>query len=261
MAWTAVKTAKGLALDQKLIVSGGALVLTKAGAGRAVHSSGTLESQTALSSPTSFTVSLGAKRIKSATQITVPVTITSTGVTTSYTAKQIGIFATDPDDGEILYAICEDSTGVVIPTESQGVGFSVVWNFDIALSNASTVTVISSGFLTADTAEETYSKLGHTHSYDDITDLDEFIIIAQNVNVAANAWVSDNTYPEFPYKANISIEGVTSNYYADVCFSKEDAIGGSFAPVCQTGSGTVTIYSSSASAITIPTIVCTEKVS
>ena len=261
MTWTAVKTAKGLALDQKLIVSGGALALVSAGAGRAVHSSGTLEQQTALSSPTSNTVSLGAKRIRTATQITVPVTITSTGVTTSYTAKQIGIFATDPDDGTILYAIAEDSTGVVIPTEEQGVGFSVVWNFDIAISNASTVVVTSSGYLTADTAEATYSKLGHTHDYSDIDDLDEFIIIVQNKSVAANAWVSDNTYEDFPYKANISITGVTSDHTADVCFSKADAIGGNYAPVCQTGSGVVTIYSSVASAIIIPTIVCTKKVS
>lgn len=294
MTWEAVKTNKGLALDQKLMLSGGVLPLVRAGAGTAVHGSGDLADVTALSSPTTNTVGLGGIRRNSATMVTVPVTISSVGVTTAYTVKQIGVFATDPDDGTILYMIAEDSTGVDIPTEDQGIGFSAVWNMAITLSNSANVTVQASGILTADDAEATYAHIQHIHSYNDLTDkptipeavvvdgelsttsenpvqnkvvkaeLDKkgnaSIITSTNVSVTENSWVADSTYSGYAYKADVTIAGVTSDYFADVCFSNANALSGYYAPVCESGNGYVRLYSTVQQAITIPSIICTKKI-
>lgn len=257
MSWTTVKTNKGIALDQKLVVSGGRLTLVEAGAGTQVHSSGDLKEVTSLSSPTENAVGLGAIQRKTATRITVPVTISSNGVETSYTAKQIGIFATDPDDGKILYAISEDSTGVVIPTEEESVGFSAVWNFEITTTNSSTVSVEASGFITAETAEETYSPLDHGHSYED---LDNKPIVVENSPGSVTTADWQETTGEYPYYADIPVGGATSSHIASVVFDGADADSGVFASYCDTGTGYVRIYSRvNTRGVTPSTIICTRE--
>lgn len=77
-------------------------------------------------------------------------------------------------------------------------------------------------------------------------------------NVQASTWVSDSTYSEFPYKCVLTCSGVTANDYAEVVFDVEQASSGTYAPVCETGTNTVTIWSSSDMAITIPAIIITK---
>ena len=82
-------------------------------------------------------------------------------------------------------------------------------------------------------------------------------IVSQNVQVAANAWASDNTYANYPYKATITISGVTSSMIPEVVFGPDDAASGNYASVAATGTNAVYIYAKQAGAvaITIPTIV------
>lgn len=77
--------------------------------------------------------------------------------------------------------------------------------------------------------------------------------------VDASAWVSDSTYTDFPYRAAVACEGVTAKHYAEVVFSPDDAMSGSFAPVAESYDGGVYLYASEIpdAALTIPTIVCT----
>lgn len=77
-------------------------------------------------------------------------------------------------------------------------------------------------------------------------------------NVQASTWISDSTYSEFPYKCVLTCSGVTANDYAEVVFDVEQASSGTYAPVCETGTNTVTIWSSSDMAITIPAIIITK---
>lgn len=68
-------------------------------------------------------------------------------------------------------------------------------------------------------------------------------------------WASDNTYPDYPYKGTISnLTGVTSSDYAEVVYSVEQASSGNYAPICETGSSCVYVYSKVNNAIIIPTI-------
>ena len=74
-------------------------------------------------------------------------------------------------------------------------------------------------------------------------------------SVTVSTWVSDNTYADYPYRASVALTGVTSSDFAEVTFSAADAISGYYAPVCETYSGGVYLYSTTDDSITVPTIV------
>lgn len=78
-------------------------------------------------------------------------------------------------------------------------------------------------------------------------------------DVYASEWIDDETYPDFQYKCVLSCNGVTANDYASVIFDVEQALSGDYAPVCETGENTVTIWSSKNDSITIPTILIIKQ--
>lgn len=82
----------------------------------------------------------------------------------------------------------------------------------------------------------------------------------ENVTVLSTDWVEDTTYEEFGYKADISCEGTTVDYFPEVVFSLAEAISGNYSPICSSGEGIVTIYAVDLpeTDITIPTISCSE---
>lgn len=92
------------------------------------------------------------------------------------------------------------------------------------------------------------------------TDMTNLLLFFTNKTIAVSAWSADTTYPNYPYKADVSCSGVTANYYPEVIFDLNDAISGYFAPVCQSVAGAVRIYASNipSGTITIPTIKCTK---
>lgn len=85
--------------------------------------------------------------------------------------------------------------------------------------------------------------------------------VASNVSVSAwnTADASSSIYSAgFPYYANISISGVTTDMVPEVIFDINDTMSGIFAPVAETVNGGVQIYASEIpeNTITIPTIIC-----
>lgn len=77
-------------------------------------------------------------------------------------------------------------------------------------------------------------------------------------NVAASSWVNDSTYPDYPYRCDLACSGVTEDMYADVTFSVEQANSGNYAPICETGTNIVSIWSSNNINITVLTIIAME---
>ena len=76
-------------------------------------------------------------------------------------------------------------------------------------------------------------------------------------NMVASAWVDDTAYGDYPYRCDITCNGVTAENYAEVVFSLEQATAGSYAPVCETGTDKVSVWSADNTSITIPTILIT----
>lgn len=137
----AVITNKGLALLAKL-VSGTSLTITKAQTGSGYVTPGLLQSQTAVSSPKQ-TMSFRPVSYPEEGKVRVPAFLTNDDLETGYTAMQVGFFAQDPDEGEILYFIAqaESGTGTTIPSESEMPGYSAEWDFYFQFGRADSVTV------------------------------------------------------------------------------------------------------------------------
>ena len=74
-------------------------------------------------------------------------------------------------------------------------------------------------------------------------------------NIAATNWVSDTEYTDFGYKCDLVCVGTTSNTFAQVTFDIPEVMSGNYAPVCDTSTDTVTIYSKVADGITVSSII------
>ncbi len=83
-----------------------------------------------------------------------------------------------------------------------------------------------------------------------------------DVRIAPAAYVADETYPDFPFRAAIPLDGINETMTPCVAFDVAEAIGGMFAPVAECYNGGVYIYAESAPnyEIIIPTIICWEGV-
>jgi hypothetical protein len=77
-------------------------------------------------------------------------------------------------------------------------------------------------------------------------------------NKTASSWVSDNTYTDYSYRCDISCSGVTADMFAEVVFGVDDSTSGNYAPVCETKSNVVSIWSKENTTTTIPTIIITK---
>nr|DAM75214.1 MAG TPA: Receptor Binding Protein [Caudoviricetes sp.] len=79
-----------------------------------------------------------------------------------------------------------------------------------------------------------------------------------NKSVAASAFVSNSTYSDFPYRAAVTLTGVTAAMIPEVFFGLTDAMSGNFAPVAESYAGGIYIYAAAkpSATITIPTILC-----
>lgn len=79
-----------------------------------------------------------------------------------------------------------------------------------------------------------------------------------NTSVPTSAFVADQTYEDYGYRAAVALTGVIATDIPEVMFGMAEAISGNFAPVAASYDGGVYIYSSDVpdAAITIPTIIC-----
>lgn len=77
-------------------------------------------------------------------------------------------------------------------------------------------------------------------------------------NLNAVNWVSDSTYNDYPYRCDLQCSGVTSDMYAEVVFSVMQASGGDYAPICETKTNAVSIWSKQNVTISVPTVIITK---
>lgn len=110
-------------------------------------------------------------------EATISTQVTNEGVTTGFYVYQVGLFADDPDLGEILYCIAEaEEHPDWLPAEGGAIGASRIYDLITIVSNVEnvTATVNPSGFVTQNVME-TYvinyaAPIDHTHVITDITD-------------------------------------------------------------------------------------------
>lgn len=76
--------------------------------------------------------------------------------------------------------------------------------------------------------------------------------------VPVSAWAENSTYEDYPYRAAVTLSGVTAAMIPEVVFGLDAMSNNSFAPVAECYNGGVYVYAADVpeSAITIPTIIC-----
>ena len=91
---------------------------------------------------------------------TVTGVITNAGLATGFSVRELGLFATDPDLGEILYSITIDSAPDYLPAEGGAVVVTEEFNYHIVVSNSANVEAIinPSGIVTVSVLDERINK-------------------------------------------------------------------------------------------------------
>lgn len=128
-------TTKGAALSARLL-AGATLEITRVCAG----SGETALDSPALSHPCQ-TLATGTPR-RSGTTVTLPVTLTAQQAETDYTLREVGVYAQDPDEGEILYRLYRLDQGITIAAGGQ---LTIRFDLQETLGEAAAITVTGSG--------------------------------------------------------------------------------------------------------------------
>lgn len=138
--WIAEVTDKGKALLAKL-AEGSTLEITEAVSGSGTVDTTLLAQQTTVATPQQ-TVTIQPVAYPGEKQCKLPITIRNDGLTTSYTATNIGVFANDPDEGKILFFLAAAvGPGTSIVAEKLQPGYSADFEFYVGFGNADGVSV------------------------------------------------------------------------------------------------------------------------
>lgn len=138
--WTAKTTDKGDALLAKL-AEGHMLEITRAQTGSGTVDASLLKQQTTVSSPKQ-TVTIHPVAYPEAKKCKFPITITNVGLESSYNCTQIGVYANDPDEGEILYFLAQSTDGgVSVKSEALQHGYAANFDFYVGIGDADSVNV------------------------------------------------------------------------------------------------------------------------
>lgn len=136
-----VFTQKGLALQAKLI-KGTKLTITRATAGAGYVTPGLLMQQTTVGDERHDLI-FESVTYPEEGRCVLRCRLTNHGLLGGFTAMQVGVYANDPDEGEILYFIAqaESDTGTVVPSMTESPGFAAEWNFSVQYGQADEVEV------------------------------------------------------------------------------------------------------------------------
>lgn len=144
-----ILTTRGKNLQAKVDAGQTTLTFTKMKIGSGILPNGqSLESLTELITPKQNIPISGIAVNGNMTTLTA--VITNAGVTAGYQVRELGVYATDPTLGEILYSVTVDSAPDYLPEEGGAVAVSQEFNYNIAVSNAANVSAIlsTSGLVT-----------------------------------------------------------------------------------------------------------------
>lgn len=137
-----ILTEKGLALMSKL-TQGTSLEITRAVTGAGFVTPGMLVKETDVTVKKQE-LTFRPVAYPATGKCAITVSLTNEGLDKGYTATQVGLFAMDPDEGEILLIISQSTdadTGTIVPSESEMSGYSADWTFYLQYGQADSVNV------------------------------------------------------------------------------------------------------------------------
>ena len=145
---TAVITTVGQALLTSVLGAQGTMTFTKLQTSSYAYASGTdLSALTSLNN-VEQEANVGSATIVDSTHIAADATISNSGISTEYNANTLGIFASDGVN-EVLFAVSTAVTPDVIPVDSGGTPSTYKYNFTLAVSSTSDITISAVGNIDA----------------------------------------------------------------------------------------------------------------
>ena len=142
--WSSTQlTDLGRALDAKVTAGTTLLSFTKMKLGSGTETAENIPAMTDLVSP-KLVLGISSCAV-SASDDTICELISvasSSDVEDSFVVRELGVFATDPDVGEILYAVMLDSTPDTMPNENVSSPVTVTYQVNIVSDNASSITAV-----------------------------------------------------------------------------------------------------------------------
>jgi len=135
-----VITTKGQALMAKLIAGSGIANFTSIKTSSTVYTQEQLEALTALTNIKQSADISSIERINGSS-VNIKGALNNTALVTGYTVNTIGLYAIDPDDGEILYAVARATTAGYMPPYNSITSSGILFDFVVTVGNATNVTV------------------------------------------------------------------------------------------------------------------------
>lgn len=148
LIWNPGKLTKdGKALLTKAQAGKCAIQITKAQSGSGSYTSSEDISQKTALKTVKQTFPISNKVINTDSALVLKITMENSTLTAGYDITEFGVFASDPDKGEILYSIATASTSDYMPAYNGVVPSVINMSYYLEVANASTVTIKSAGAL------------------------------------------------------------------------------------------------------------------
>lgn len=155
----ATVTAKGIALDAKLLKSN-TMHFTRAAVGSGSVPITNLKEQTAINGYI-MDIDIVDLAVRD-TGVTFYLNVNNLNLESDISIKQIGVFAEDPDDGEILYFIAQSNNAIMLAGgagAARGNGLEFVFDLDYSTSENYTAEINPAAFMTKSSADLRYMPL------------------------------------------------------------------------------------------------------
>ncbi|MCI7078702.1 MAG: phage tail protein [Veillonellaceae bacterium] len=235
-------TAKGRALDAKVTAGATTLVFTKMQLGSGIVAAENVDNMEGLDSPRmDLGISSCAVSKADNTICSVVAVASSNNVENSFLIKELGLFATDPDEGEILYAIMFDTEPDRMPNKNVASPVTLTFQVNVMSANAASIKavidpagLISMATLNAVVDEHNNDKNAHGvmlgehnadgKSHQDIRKKIAADITKHNKDEAAHSdirqlIVDHNTNPKsHPHQLRPPLKRSTAYAKGDICF-------------------------------------------
>lgn len=227
-----VITSKGQALIAKMIAGTGNIEFTKVCASSTTYTEAQLEALTSLSNVKQTSLISKVTRTNDVA-IKVEAAFTNTELTTGYYMRALGLYALDPDAGEILYAVTAETSGNCYMPPYNGVTVSGAYvNLVTTVGNAESVSleVDSAAVATIGDIQELQEQIADLEAFVGYTDGDiygvevdfknkKFTRLAGAVNRTAGAGFDSIHCFGGRKRCNVTDAGNVVAYYGDAGFS------------------------------------------
>lgn len=203
-------TKKGQALIAKSEANGTGIKITKAVTGSGTHESMSpeaIEQLTELTAPEqTFAISDLATVPGNEGQVIITVVINNSGLKKMYYLNELGIYAEDPDDGEILYCVVlSENNTIYIPPDNESGGVSTITErIYLEVTNAGKTTIETEGAVVSATDFLALRKLVEAATKGLQGGGSGQVLVKENGENYAYSWIDKNTIArpleEFPEK-------------------------------------------------------------